>query len=145
MNKYKSAKKGIFKPKNPHKWVQNKIIFRSNIERKYFSYFDVNPKVILIASERIVIPYFDPIKNKLRKYYVDLIIKYQDKNQNIKVKLIEIKSSGEVNPPKKPKRITNNYKQSVMTYLTNKAKWDAATKWAEKNNFEFVVLSEKNL
>ncbi len=145
MNKYRSAKKGIFHPKNPKKWLQNKIIFRSNIERKYFNYFDLNPNVISIASERVVIPYFDPVKQKNRKYYVDLIIKFKDAAGDIKVRLIEIKSFTETIAPKKPKRITKNYEQSVYTYVTNQAKWDQATKWAKQNGCEFIVLSEKNI
>ena len=145
MSKYASAKKGVFYPKNPKKWLQNKIIFRSNIERKYFNYFDVNPNVISIASEKIVIPYFDPVKQKYRKYYVDLIVKFKDKNNEIKVKLIEIKSSIEATAPKKPKRITNKYKSSVMTYITNQAKWEAATLTSKNKGWEFVVLTEKSL
>jgi len=145
-NKYRSAKRGIFIPKNPKKWIQKgKIIFRSNIERKYFNYFDVNPSVTSIASERVVIPYFDKASNKLRKYYVDLIVQFRDRNGNIKTKLIEIKHSSESIRPKKPKRVTNSYKQKVMTWITNECKWNEAKNWCSKKGIEFIVLTEKNL
>jgi hypothetical protein len=145
MNKYKGALKGIYKPKNPRKWIGAKIIFRSNLERKFFNLFDLNPNVISIASERIIVPYFDPVKNKPRNYYTDLIVKYKDKQGEVKIKLIEIKCSGEAREPKKPKRITERYKSSVLTWLTNKSKWEAATKYANSRGWEFIVLSEKNL
>jgi len=145
VSKYSSAKKGIFVPKHPEKWLQDKIIYRSGLERKWFNYFDKSPSVISIASEKIVVPYFDKVKNKIRNYYVDLIIKYKDKNGDIKIKLIEIKTSSEKYKPKIPKRKTNNYKSSMLTYITNQCKWEAATEFSKKHGWEFIVLSEKDL
>ena len=146
MGKYSRAKKSIYKPRNPKKWInEGKIQSRSGIEQKWFTFFDLNSSVISIASERIIIPYFDPVNNKQRKYYVDLIVKFRDKNGDIKIKLIEIKSYSESIAPKKPKRITNNYKSAVLTWITNQAKWEAATRFAIKKGWEFVVLTEKNL
>jgi hypothetical protein len=145
-NKYSKARKGLYKPKNPHKWVSpNNIIFRSSIEQRWFNYFDLNKDVISIASEKIIVPYFNPIKNRPARYYIDLIVKYKDKEGNIQVKLIEIKSSGETRAPKKPQRITENYKSALATYLVNQAKWDAAIKYAQKRNWEFVILTEREL
>ena len=144
-NKYKSARKGIYKPRNPSKWVQDKIIYRSSLEQKWFTYFDLNPNVISIASERIIIPYFDPIKNKQRKYYTDLVVKYKSKDGEIKIKLIEIKMSSETKMPKKPKKKSNKYTESLATYITNKAKWNAANIFSINRNWQFVILTEKNL
>ena len=145
MNKYKGARKGRYYPKNPKKWIQEKIIYRSSIEQRYFTYFDLNPDVVSVASEKIVIPYWNPVKRRQANYYVDLIVKYKTKDDGIKIKLIEIKSFSETKEPKKPARLTENYKHSVMTYLVNKAKWEAADKFARSRGWEFVVLTEKNL
>jgi len=144
MSIYKSAKKGRFIPKNPGKWAQKNIIFRSGIERRYFNYFDLNSNILKIASEQIVIPYYDPVKGKKRKYYVDIIIKYRTKDGDIKVKLVEIKSSSEARPPKKSKNRVA-YERKMLTWLTNKAKWDAASQWAKRKNVEFVVLTERDI
>jgi len=146
MSMYSKARKGIFKPKNPSKWVSpNKIIYRSSIEQRYFTLFDLSSSVINIASEKVIIPYFDDARQKQRRYYIDLIVKYKDKQGEIKVKLIEIKSFTESILPKKPKRITENYKNAIATYITNQSKWKAATAYANKRGWEFVVMTEKNL
>jgi len=145
MNKYKHARKGIYKPRNPNKWVQTKIIYRSSLEQKWFTYFDLNPAVISIASEKIIVPYYNEVKGRMARYYTDLVVKFKDRNGNIKIKLIEIKCSNETVKPKKPKRLTENYRQAVLTYVVNKNKWDAATKFAESKGWDFVVLTEKEL
>lgn len=146
MNKYKTARKGIFKPRNPHKWVNaGKIIHRSGLEKKWFTLFDLDPNVIAIGSETIVVPYFDPVRNKMRNYYVDNVIKYKDREGKVRVKLIEIKCWDESIQPKKPKRLTENYKHAVLTFVTNEAKWEAATKFAKARGWDFQVLTERHL
>jgi len=146
MSKYSKARKGKYIPKNPGKWYYpSKIIYRSSIEQKFFTVFDLSESVINIASEKIIIPYYDVVQNKQRRYYIDLIVKYKNKNNSTEIKLIEIKSSSEAVEPKKPKRITNNYKSAVATWVTNQCKWQAATAYAKKRGWQFLVLTEKHL
>ena len=146
MNTYKGARRGRFTPSNSHKWVDsNNIQFRSGIEEKFFTLFDLSPSVISIASEKVIIPYFDEVRQKQRKYYIDLIVKFKDKQGNIQVKLIEIKSYSESIPPKKPKRLTEAYNNKVATWITNQSKWKAATAFAKQRGYDFVVLSERDL
>ncbi len=146
MNFYKGARRSKFSPRNPSKWVDPEhIIARSGLETKFFTLFDLSPNVIKIASEKIIIPYFDKANNKQRRYYTDLIVQYKTKSGEVKTKLIEIKSYSETIQPKKPKRITENYKHKVITWITNSSKWDAATRYAEQRGFEFCVLSERDL
>ena len=146
MSKYSKARKGRFSPKNPGKWITPKrIIYRSSIEQRFFSTFDLSKSVIRIASEKVVVPYFDKVKNKQRRYYVDLIIQFVDKNNEVHTKLIEIKSSSESHEPKKPKRITESYKSAVATWITNSCKWNAATKYAEDRGWSFSVITEQDL
>ena len=145
MSKYSSARKGIFKPKNPIKWVNSKIIYRSGLEQKWFTLFDLSKDVLKIGSENIVVPYYDPVKKKMRKYYVDIVIQYKDREGENRIKLIEIKSFSESIIPKKPKRLTESYKSSVMTYVTNDAKWKAANIYAKKRGWEFAILTERQL
>ena len=59
---------------------------------------------------------------------------------------IEIKPSKQTVPPvvkKSKKRSTMLYEQK--TYVKNRAKWDAAEKWAKKKGVEFKILTEKEL
>jgi hypothetical protein len=145
MGKYSTARKGIFKPRNPKKWVNKKIIHRSGLEKKWFTLFDLDPNVLAIGSENVVVPYFDPVTQKKRRYFVDVVIKYRDRDGEIKIKLIEIKCFEESIQPKKKKRITEAYTSSVLTFVTNEAKWEAATKYAKKRGWTFTVLTEKHL
>ena len=50
-----------------------------------------------------------------------------------------------INPPKKPKRMSARYKNDLKAYFRNQSKWKAARKWAEKRDWEFIVLTEKEL
>jgi hypothetical protein len=144
--KYSSARKSRFSPTHPEKWVgADNIIARSFLEKKWFTLFDKNESVTNIGSENIVVPYFDPVKNKMRRYFVDLVVRYVDTDGLIKIKLIEIKSSSESSQPKKPKRMSASYKSAVLTWITNDAKWKAATAYAKQRGWEFVVLTERQL
>lgn len=145
MGKYSSALKGKYKPKNPEKWLNDDITYRSGLEKKYFTYFDNNPNILKIASEKVIIPYFDPLQQKYRRYYVDLYIKYINKNGEVNHKLIEIKCNNEVIKPKPPKRLTESYKNSLETWIINQEKWKAAKQFAKKRGWEFSVYSELHL
>jgi len=63
--------------------------------------------------------------------------------KKIKTAIIEIKPEIQTIPPKKPQRITDNYKKKCITYAINVAKWDAAKLVAEKNGMEFQIITEK--
>ena len=57
---------------------------------------------------------------------------------------VEIKSSGETQPPKKG-RNTIAYNESVRTYATNMAKWKKAAKICQAKGKLFRVITEKEL
>ena len=70
------AYKGIYKPTHPKKYGDpNKIVYRSNWERKFMVYCDRNDDIIYWASEELAIPYFSPIDKKVHRYFPDFIIK----------------------------------------------------------------------
>lgn len=140
------AYSGKYTPKNPNKYKGNinNIIWRSTWELRLLKWLDENTSVIEYASEEIVIPYRSPIDGKIHKYYIDFYVKVRNKNNEIKVYLIEVKPHNQTLPPKK-KRNTQKYLKEINTYMINLAKWEAAKKFAEKNNVEFLVLTEKTL
>ena len=63
--------------------------------------------------------------------------------------IVEIKSKGETQPPKKPKVLNGKnvkyYKNSIETYLVNRAKWKSADEFAKQQNMKFIILTEDQL
>ena len=108
-------------------------------------YLDGNPNVIEWGSETIVVPYYHPIDKRTRRYFVDFYVKVMTRSGRPKKYIIEIKPYNQCFPPKKPKRQTVTYKNKIKTYVMNQAKWKAAKRYAEKRDWEFVVITEKEL
>jgi len=143
----KNCVSGKWTPKNPEKYRGDltAIFGRSSWEFRFFNFCDLNPDVLAWASEEIVIQYFDPTKHKMRRYFVDFWIQVRQKDGAIKKYLIEIKPEKFTRPPEQPKRKTKRYVEEVMQYLTNTAKWEAATKVCKDNDMEFIILTESHL
>ena len=63
--------------------------------------------------------------------------------------IVEIKPFSETIEPKKPSKKTEkallNYQKALQTFAINTAKWNAAKKFAQQNNFKFIVLTEREL
>ena len=72
----------------------------------------------------------------------------KDKDGKISTKMIEIKPRSQSVPPtvktngSKP---TKKYLREVATYGINMAKWNSAKEYCADRNWEFVVLTEKEL
>lgn len=140
-------KQGIFKPQNSNKYLGSSYpTYRSGWELKFFRWADLNEKVLAWGSETIIVPYINPLDNKVHRYFVDNFVIFKDKEGNKQKFLIEIKPSKQVAKPvdsSRKKRSTILHEQT--TWITNQAKWEAATKWAEKKGCKFVILTEKEL
>lgn len=108
-------------------------------------YLDKHPSVIEWASENVIIPYYNQIEKKTRRYFVDFYVKTQNPEGLIKKFIIEVKPASQCRPPKQRKRISTKYKNDLKRFITNQSKWKAARKWAEKRGMEFVILTEKEL
>jgi hypothetical protein len=93
----------------------------------------------------IYIPYYDPVKRKVRKYYPDFFVKVKESTGNIKKYIIEIKPKKQTQPPKTPKRKTKSYINEVYTYATNEAKWKAAVEFCKDHLIEFKIITEDEL
>ena len=144
---FKNLKQGKFSPTNPEKYVgdSTNIVYRSGWELRLMKFLDRNPSIIKWCSEEIVIPYFDPSSNKVRRYFVDFAIQYKSKSGETKKVLVEVKPDAQCRQPEKRKKNSAKYLTEVMTYETNKAKWAAADKWCKDRGMEFWVLTEKHL
>lgn len=146
------AYSGRFKPTNPAKYKGDPttIIFRSLLELKAFRWLDGHDDIITWNSEEVIIPYYDPVKGKRRRYFMDVYVKRRDVKGVIEEMLIEIKPQSQTVPPKPLKEsMTRKQKRrkvkEVATWATNSAKWKAAKEFCKKNGWKFIILNEKDL
>ena len=141
------AYSGKYRPVNPQKYKGNptNIIYRSLWERKFMIFCDNNHSILQWGSEECVIPYRSPLDGRVHRYYVDFYIKLQTKSGEIKKYLIEIKPKKQTIPPDPQKKQTKVYKDKVLTYCKNRAKWEAAKDWCEDRRMEFLILTEDHL
>jgi tRNA(Ile2) C34 agmatinyltransferase TiaS len=147
MGKKYGPKPVPFKPVNPEKYTGTyPIISRSRWETAAMKYFDRCNKCISWGSESAVVRYLDPVKQKIRRYFIDFTAVFETKDGTQKKFYIEVKPHRQTIPPKaskrkKPKTLLNE----SNTWKTNQAKWDAAHKWAKTKGATFLILTEKDL
>ncbi len=137
--------KGRYKPSNPKKYIgdHTNIIYRSLWERKVMVYLDTNPNILEWKSEEFSIVYDNPITGGMSRYFPDFWIKYRNNKNIITQKVIEVKPKKYTKPPpKNPKRKTRVWKNDVLEYVKNRAKWTAAEKYCKKKGIEFQILTE---
>ena len=141
------AYKGKYKPRHPSKYKGDptNIIYRSLWERKFMLYCDQTTNVLEWGSEEIALPYRSPIDNKIHRYFPDFYIKIRENTGKIKRYIIEIKPKKQTLKPKVQKRKTKGYIYEVYEYAKNQAKWKAAKNFCDDRNWEFKVMTEREL
>ena len=139
--------KGKYYPSFPRKYKGDptNIIYRSLWERKFMVYCDKNDNILEWASEEIAIPYRSPIDNRVHRYFPDFYMKVKETNGKIKNYVIEVKPAKQTKPPKKPKRQTKGYIREAYEYARNQAKWKMAKEFCADRQWEFKVVTEKEL
>ncbi|WP_292486296.1 TnsA endonuclease N-terminal domain-containing protein [Methanohalobium sp.] len=140
-------RKGKFKPRNPSKYAgnPNEIIYRSGWERQLMSKFDQRDDVVYWSSEEFYVPYYDPVNDHWRRYFPDFIVKVKTKDGGEKTFMIEVKPYKQTQEPTKPKRKSKRYLNEVATFGINKAKWEAAEKFCKKKDWQFKIVTEKDI
>ncbi len=141
------AYSGLYKPENPQKYRGNptNIVYRSLWERKFMVFCDRNSNILQWGSEEVVIPYRSPVDGKVHRYFVDFNIKLCTRNGETKKYLIEIKPKKQTIPPPETSRRTKTCRTNIMTYMKNRAKWEAAENWCEDRQMKFMILTEDHL
>ena len=139
--------KGNYYPSFPRKYKRDptNIIYRSLWERKFMVYCDKNQNILEWASEEIAIPYRSPIDNRVHRYFPDFYMKVKETNGKIKNYVIEVKPAKQTKPPTKPKRQTKGYIREAYEYAKNQAKWKMAKEFCADRQWEFKVVTEKEL
>ena len=140
--------KGKYTPEHPAKYTgdSTNIIYRSMWERRCMKYFDVNPSVLQWSSEEVVIPYYDSMSKKVRRYFPDFLIKVKTATGESTTHLIEVKPSKDLRPPvggRGKKKSTVLYE--MKAYQMNRDKFASARKWCDKRGIIFDVWTEKHL
>ena len=139
--------KGKYYPSFPRKYKGDptNIIYRSLWERKFMVYCDKNQNILEWASEEIAIPYRSPIDNRVHRYFPDFYMKVKETNGKIKNYVIEVKPAKQTKPPAKPKRQAKGYIREAYEYARNQAKWKMAKEYCADRQWEFKVVTEKEL
>jgi hypothetical protein len=138
--------KGKFVPKNPKKYAgdSNNIIWRSTWERKVMDWLDQSESVVYWSSEELAIKYYNPVDNKIHRYFPDFIVKVKRKDGTVMTHVIEVKPEYQTKQPVR-KRKTQKFINEYITYTVNQSKWKAATEFCKDRGWEFRILTEKNL
>jgi sarcosine oxidase delta subunit len=134
---------GFFKPNNPEKYVGNvaDIVFRSSYELEFLRRIDNNPDVLKYTSETIKIKYYNPLKQRWARYFVDIFMEVMENGKRVKY-LVEIKPVNQITQPKHTKhKKFQTYLTEMATYSVNQAKWQAAKKWCDQHGCKFVVVT----
>lgn len=142
---YRKTYKGRYKPRNPGKYKGNpgNVIYRSLWERRFMVYCDTNSAILEWGSEELIVPYKSPIDGKYHRYFPDFYLKYKDKDDNVRKLIVEVKPKKYTKAPiRNPKRKTTKWKNEVLQYIKNNAKWKAAREWSKKHGMEFTILTE---
>lgn len=138
---------GKFNPSHPEKYMGDptNIIYRSSWEFRFMRWCDNSSNVIKYSSEETIIPYRCPTDGKLHRYFVDFRIQIKNRNNELKTYLVEVKPSIQTMVPKYPGKKTKRYISESLTFMKNTAKWEAARNYCNDRNWEFVIITEKEL
>jgi len=147
-------KSGKYIPINPEKYIGdiNNIIYRSSWERKFCQYCDLKKEILKWSSEPASVKYWSPIDKKEHEYHIDFYIKVQ-KEEIQEDWFIEIKPEGQYALDKKPEEIkgpltekkVRAYNERMRVWITNRAKMEAAKRYAESIGYKFGAVDENFL
>lgn len=132
---------GIYKPKNPQKYIgKHNPKYRSGWELTFMTFCDSNNHVLYWASESIRIPYKHPLTGKSTIYVPDFFVLYENRYGKKVAEVVEIK-------PKKQSLIeskTASLKDRAVVAI-NHAKWGAAMAYCKNQGYTFRVITEDDL
>ena len=107
-------------------------------------YLDSNSGVIKWSSEETIVPYYDRVQKKYRRYFPDFVVQTKAGTT-----MVEIKPSKETSAPtgamhqdgRKNRRLI----REQLTYANNICKWEAARDYCADRNWRFQIVTEKDL
>lgn len=141
-------KQGEYQLINPDKYLGKKPpYYRSSYELTFFEWADKRDSVLSWGSETVVIPYYNPVKKRQARYYVDIVITYVNKYGETITEIVEIKPMSQCAKPKMRggKKAEQTYLRECIAWDTNNAKWSAAEKYARSRGWIFRIVTEESL
>lgn len=149
---YEKCKKNVYQltEEEKLKYIGSDLpIYRSSWEERVMYYFTHNKNVVRWSSEKVVIPYKNPLDGKVHRYYVDFYCEMMSNSGNIGKYLVEVKPKKQCIPPIVPKNKTAKakarYNKEAEVFIINQAKWKAANAFSESKGWKFVILTEEDL
>ena len=138
---------GFYELKNPKKYIGTNLPeYRSRWELRVMKRFDTDPNILKWGSETVIVEYFDPVRNKIRRYFTDFFVKVKNHKGEIEEILIEVKPLKETKAPRSTKgKRRSTLEKEQKTWATNQAKWEAARFLCKKKGWKFQVLTEKDI
>lgn len=142
---------GKYNPSNPSKYIGdiNCIIFRSSWEFRFCQYCDLEPRILKWSSEPISIEYWSPIDKKNHRYHPDYYIKVLKTDGTTEDWILEVKPKHQYRKELKPQlvgKVTEKklkaYNDQMTTWITNRCKFDAATRYAQSIGYKFGAVDE---
>jgi uncharacterized membrane protein len=80
----------------------------------------------------------------VHKYFPDFIFQVKQKNGDRVTYMWEVKPLKQTAPPQ-GKRKTKRYISECATYAVNLAKWEAAKRFCDGNNWKFDIITEEDI
>lgn len=144
MTKYHQGK---YKLKFPEKYEGDitNVVYRSSWELKFLIWCENTSNVIKFSSEELVIPYRCGTDNQIHRYFIDFKLKIRQRDDSIKIYIVEIKPMAQTMAPKYPGKRTKRYITEAMIFVKNQSKWKAASEYAKDRNWIFKIITEKDL
>jgi len=138
---------GRFHPRNPEKYIGDykNIIYRSSWELKFMKWCDRSPNILKYGSEEFCIPYYNPVKQKVCRYFPDFIIEVLEENNKKQKYVVEIKPKKQTVPPIKGNKQNKTYINEVKTYEVNQSKWKSIQEWCDDRKIKFKIITEQEL
>jgi hypothetical protein len=105
----------------------------------------MSESVLKWSSEEVVVPYRSPIDNRIHRYFVDFCVTAKTETGE-ETMLIEIKPKAQTKKPTvSEKKVTTSKMREIKNWAINSAKWEAATKYSTERNWEFKIITDKDL
>ena len=109
-------------------------------------WFDKHPEVVWWQSEEIIVPYFDTMTRKNRRYFPDFVFERNNKYKDRCIYMVEVKPYCQtIEPIMKKGKAKKTMLNEVTTYATNTSKWKHARTYCEKMKWEFIIVTENEL
>ena len=147
MSRDSKYQQGYFRPRNPEKYMgdSNNIIYRSSWELSFMQWCDKNPNILRYGSEEFCIPYYNPVKQRVCRYFPDFIMEVLETNGKKQKYVVEIKPKRQTVPPVQGKKKTKTYLNEMNTYAVNQSKWKAIQEWCDDRMIKFQIITESEL